>query len=97
MARIKQTARRRGPAPAPPQAVAATAARKSTASTGGGAPVAGIKRAHRYRPGTVALREIRRYQKSTDLLIRKYMPIFDYSNTQTNSCLVGAGSPSRGS
>jgi hypothetical protein len=25
------------------------------------------------------------------------MPIFDYSNTQTNSCLVGAGSPSRGS
>jgi len=29
------------------------------------------KRGHRYRPGTVALREIRRYQKSTDLLIRK--------------------------
>ena len=29
------------------------------------------KRPHRYRPGTVALREIRRYQKSTDLLIRK--------------------------
>ncbi|EFO87010.1 hypothetical protein CRE_19357 [Caenorhabditis remanei] len=26
---------------------------------------------HRYRPGTVALREIRRYQKSTNLLIRK--------------------------
>ena len=26
---------------------------------------------HRYRPGTVALREIRRYQKSTKLLIRK--------------------------
>jgi histone H3 len=25
---------------------------------------------HRFRPGTVALREIRRYQKSTDLLIR---------------------------
>ncbi|EJD01096.1 histone-fold-containing protein [Fomitiporia mediterranea MF3/22] len=25
----------------------------------------------RYRPGTVALREIRRYQKSTDLLLRK--------------------------
>jgi histone H3 len=30
-----------------------------------------IKKPHRYRPGTVALREIRRYQKSTDLLIRK--------------------------
>ena len=27
--------------------------------------------AHRYRPGTVALREIRKYQKSTDLLLRK--------------------------
>ena len=26
---------------------------------------------YRYRPGTVALREIRRYQKSTELLIRK--------------------------
>jgi histone H3 len=31
----------------------------------------GIKKPHRYRPGTVALREIRQYQKSTVLLIRK--------------------------
>jgi histone H3 len=31
----------------------------------------GIKRPHRFRPGTVALREIRQYQKSTELLIRK--------------------------
>jgi len=31
-----------------------------------------ILRSHPYcRPGTVALREIRRYQKSTELLIRK--------------------------
>lgn len=30
-----------------------------------------MKKPHRYRPGTVALREIRRYQKSTELLIRK--------------------------
>ena len=29
------------------------------------------KKPRRYRPGTVALREIRKYQKSTDLLIRK--------------------------
>ncbi|TPX67213.1 hypothetical protein SpCBS45565_g03938 [Spizellomyces sp. 'palustris'] len=28
-------------------------------------------RPHRYRPGTVALREIRKYQKSTELLLRK--------------------------
>ena len=31
----------------------------------------GLKRPMRYRPGTVALREIRRYQKTTELLIRK--------------------------
>lgn len=30
-----------------------------------------VGRGHRFRPGTVALRQIRRYQKSTDLLIRK--------------------------
>jgi histone H3 len=30
-----------------------------------------LKKQYRYRPGTVALREIRRYQKSTDLLLRK--------------------------
>lgn len=29
------------------------------------------KKPHRYRPGTVALREIRKYQKSTEVLIRK--------------------------
>ncbi|KAK7060578.1 centromeric DNA-binding histone H3-like protein cse4 [Paramarasmius palmivorus] len=29
------------------------------------------RKPHRFRPGTVALREIRKYQKSTDLLIRK--------------------------
>ncbi|MGH0118627.1 UNVERIFIED_CONTAM: hypothetical protein FKN15_047607 [Acipenser sinensis] len=41
------------------------AGRKNTPATGG------VKKPHRYRPGTVALREIRRYQKSTELLIRK--------------------------
>ncbi|KAG5638561.1 histone H3.1 [Sphagnurus paluster] len=30
-----------------------------------------VKRPHRFHPGTVALREIRRYQKSTELLIRR--------------------------
>ena len=45
--------------------MATKAARKSAPSTGG------VKKPHRYRPGTVALREIRRYQKSTELLIRK--------------------------
>ena len=32
---------------------------------------AGQRKPRRYRPGTVALREIRKYQGSTDLLIRK--------------------------
>ncbi|XP_023727009.2 histone H3.3-like [Cryptotermes secundus] len=31
----------------------------------------GVMKPHRYKPGTVALREIRRYQRSTDLLIHK--------------------------
>jgi histone H3 len=31
----------------------------------------GIKKPRRYRPGTLALREIRQYQKSTELLIKK--------------------------
>ena len=30
-----------------------------------------VKKPHKFRPGTVALREIRKYQKSTDLLIKK--------------------------
>jgi len=30
-----------------------------------------VVKPHRYRPGTVALREIRRYQKTTELLIKK--------------------------
>jgi histone H3 len=33
--------------------------------------VGGVKKPHCYRPGTVALREIRRFQKTTELLIRK--------------------------
>jgi len=46
--------------------LASKAARKSAPTTAGG-----IKKPHRFRPGTVALREIRKYQKSTDLLLRK--------------------------
>ena len=30
-----------------------------------------VRKRQRYKPGTVAIREIRRYQKSTELLIRK--------------------------
>jgi len=31
----------------------------------------GVRNPHRFRPGTVALRQIRRFQKSTELLIQK--------------------------
>ena len=66
MARTKQTARKSTGGKAPrKQVVPVKAARKTTIETGG------IKKPHRFRPGTVALREIRRYQKSTELLIRK--------------------------
>ena len=67
MARTKQTARKSttgGKAPRK-QLLASKAARKSAPATGG------VKKPHRFRPGTVALREIRRYQKSTELLVRK--------------------------
>ena len=65
MARTKQTARKSTGGKAPRKQLATKAARKSAPAIGG------VKKPHRYRPGTVALREIRRYQKSTELLIRK--------------------------
>ena len=65
MARTKQTARKSTGGKAPRKQLATKAARKSAPTSGG------VKKPHRYRPGTVALREIRRYQKSTELLIRK--------------------------
>ncbi len=65
MARTKQTARKSTGGKAPRKMLATKAARKVTHLNGG------VKKPHRYRPGTVALREIRKYQKSTDLLIRK--------------------------
>ncbi|KAK8849509.1 histone H3 [Kwoniella newhampshirensis] len=71
MARTKQTARKSTGGKAPRKQLATKAARKSATKTGGVGTSGGVKKPHRYRPGTVALREIRRYQKSTELLIRK--------------------------
>ena len=65
MARTKQTARKSTGGKAPRKQLATKAARKSAPATGG------VKKPHRYRPGTVALREIRRFQKSAELLILK--------------------------
>jgi hypothetical protein len=51
---------------APRKQLASKAARKSAPAMSGG-----VKKPHRFRPGTVALREIRKFQKSTELLLRK--------------------------
>ena len=65
MARTKQTSTRNKSGPPGAKSIATKVARAK-------APAFGRMRAtHRYRPGTVALREIRRFQKSTELLIRK--------------------------
>jgi len=65
MATTKQTARRSTGGKAPRKQLATKASRKSAPTTGG------TRKPHRYRPGTVALREIRKYQKSTELLCRR--------------------------
>ena len=65
MARTKQTARKSTGGKTRRKQLATKGARKSAPATGG------VKKPHRCRPGTVALREIRRYQKPTELLIRK--------------------------
>jgi len=69
MARTKQVARKFGEiVKAPRKPLATKAARKSSPTAGG------VKKPHRYRPGTVALREIRQYQggrHATALLIKR--------------------------
>ncbi|XP_077301424.1 uncharacterized protein LOC143922020 [Arctopsyche grandis] len=50
---------------APRKQLVAKSARKTST------PASSAAKKQRYKPGTVALREIRRYQKSTDRLIRK--------------------------
>ena len=65
---IRRTmARKKAAEHAAQAAKAAKAARKSSVK----APKGGVKKPHRFQPGTVALKEIRRYQKTTELLIRK--------------------------
>ncbi|KAI4519238.1 histone H3 [Schizophyllum commune Loenen D] len=77
MARTKQTARKSTGGKAPRKQLAAksqarkTAVRRLDFAEPSLAAAGGVKKPHRFRPGTVALREIRRYQKSTELLIRK--------------------------
>jgi histone H3 len=65
MGRTKLSARKSTEGKSPKKKRAFYGARKSAPANGG------YKKPHRYRPGTVALREIRRYQKSADLVVPK--------------------------
>ena len=65
MVKVKQTARKSTGGKAPQMHLATKAARVEAQRSGG------VFKPHCYRPGTFALREIRKYQNSTKLLIRK--------------------------
>ncbi|EJW05063.1 hypothetical protein EDEG_00844 [Edhazardia aedis USNM 41457] len=67
MARTKQTARKSTGGKAPRKQLTSKAARKSAPEPSSAA----IKTHRKFKPGTVAAREIRKYQKSIELLIRK--------------------------
>lgn len=73
MARTKQTARKSTGAKAPRKQLASKAARKSAPVSGG------VKKPHKFRPGTVALREIRKYQKTVIIFYYK----ISYKNRPT--------------
>lgn len=68
MARTKQTARKSTGGKAPRKQLSTKAARKTSSVTDS---EAATKQPTRFRPGSVALKEIRKYQKSTECLIRK--------------------------
>lgn len=71
MARTNQTARKQAASKSAIKGKAPRAGKKGlfVAKTPKNAP--DVKRPHRFRPGTVALREIRKFQKSTEWLIPK--------------------------
>ena len=60
------------------------------------APTGGIKKPHRYRPGMVALREIRWYQRSTENLIKKtpFQKLIREISQEYRICPDGPGTPS---
>ena len=73
MARTKQTARKSTGGKAPRKALATKAAQRSAPSSGG------IRKPQRWRPGTVALREIRKYQK---------VPTCSFERRHSNVCVA---------
>jgi histone H3 len=72
MARVKQTARKSCAGKSPRKHIGGKSPRHFPCSLKLVPSTAGLKKfPRRFRPGTVALREIRKYQKSTNLLIKK--------------------------
>ena len=63
---------------------------KQTSTTGG------IKKPHRYHPGLLALREIRKYQQSMESLIRKtpFNKLIKEISQEYRICPEGPGTPS---
>ena len=92
MARTKQTARKSTGGKAPRKQLATKAARKSAPATGG------VKKPHRYRPGTVALREIAqdfktdlRFQSSAVLALQEASEAYLVGLFEdTNLCAIHA-------
>ena len=68
MARTKQTARKSSGGKCPRGVNLQTRNARKTVNK---YTMGGVKKPRRFRPGTVALRQIRKYQKSYELLIRK--------------------------
>ena len=64
--------------------------RRNKSSTGG------IKKPHRYHPGLIALRENRRYQQSTDCLIKRtpFNKLIKEISQKYKACSDGPGTPS---
>ena len=62
----------------------------------GATPTGGIKIPHHYMPGLVALREIRRYQKSTECLIKRspFQKLIREISQEYCICPQGPGTPS---
>ena len=59
-------------------------------------PTGGLKKPHRYRPGMVALREIRQYQRSTENLIKRtpFQKLIREISQEYRICPDGPGTPS---
>ena len=73
MARTKQTARKSTAQKVPRKQLAAQKIARKSAPI-----VTGVKKPHKFKPGTVALREIRKYQKSVRIFQQEAatLPLF---------------------